>query len=101
MSVRTHCWDVRADPILNSSKLLDTDGHLDGIATSSRQMLLTDESPEVILAVWMDTWDQTSLTWNLHRIFFELLEAHIWNEDFGINGIPDKMTTLHKSGFIK
>jgi hypothetical protein len=27
-------------------------------------------------AIWTEAWDPTSLTWNLHKIFFELLEAH-------------------------
>jgi hypothetical protein len=26
-------------------------------------------------AVWTETWDPTSLSWNLHRIFFEHLET--------------------------
>jgi hypothetical protein len=38
--VRTCCWDIRTDATLNSSKLLETDGSLDGITTSSEQMLL-------------------------------------------------------------
>jgi hypothetical protein len=52
-------------------------------------------------AIWTEAWDPISLTWNLHRIFFELLEAHFWNEDSEINGIPNKMATLHKSNFVK
>jgi len=44
-SVRTCCHDVRTNETLNYSKLLDIDGSPDGIATSSGQMLLTDERP--------------------------------------------------------
>jgi hypothetical protein len=44
--VRTCCHDVRTNATL---KLLDTDGGLDGIATSSRRMLLTDEGSDVLL----------------------------------------------------
>jgi hypothetical protein len=49
MSVRTCCSDVQTDVTLNCSKLLDTDGRLDGIATSSGQMLLTDERSDALL----------------------------------------------------
>jgi hypothetical protein len=48
-----------------------------------------------------EAWDPTSLTWNLHRILFELLELHFKNEDSEINGIPNEMATLHKSDFVK
>jgi hypothetical protein len=47
-SVRTCCHDVHMDATLNCSKLLDTDGRPDNIAMSSRQMLLTDERPDVL-----------------------------------------------------
>jgi hypothetical protein len=48
-----------------------------------------------------NTWDLTSLTRNLHRIFFECPETIFWNEDSEINGIPDNIATLHKNDFIK
>jgi len=48
-SVQTCCHDVRTDATLDCSKLLDTKGSLDGIATTSRLMLLTDEHPDVLL----------------------------------------------------
>jgi hypothetical protein len=84
ISVRTRYWDVQTDANLNSSKLQDTDGRLGA----------WQGCPDGSL-------DPTSLTWNLHRIFFELLKAHFWNEDSEINGIPNKMATLHKSNFVK
>jgi hypothetical protein len=37
------------DATLNSLKLLDTDGHPNGIAKSFGRMLLTEERPNVIL----------------------------------------------------
>jgi len=43
---QTICHYFQTDATLNSSKLLDTDGGSDGIATSSRQKLLTDERPD-------------------------------------------------------
>jgi hypothetical protein len=43
---RTICHYVRTDVTLNSSKFLDAKGRLDDIATSSGQMLLTDEHPD-------------------------------------------------------
>jgi hypothetical protein len=43
------CHYSRTDATLNSSKLLDTDGHPDGITASSGRMLLTDESPDASL----------------------------------------------------
>jgi hypothetical protein len=48
-SVRTCCHDVWTDATLNWSKLLDTDGSPDVIATSSRHMLLIDERPDALL----------------------------------------------------
>jgi hypothetical protein len=48
-SVRMCFHDVRTDATLNCSKPLDTDGCLDGIATSSGWMLLTDEHLEALL----------------------------------------------------
>jgi hypothetical protein len=42
-SVLTICHYVRTDATLSCSKLLDTDGRLDGKFSSSGQMLLTDE----------------------------------------------------------
>jgi hypothetical protein len=38
------------DASWNSSKFLDTDGRPDGIATSSEQMLLTNERPNTLLS---------------------------------------------------
>jgi hypothetical protein len=58
----------------------------------------------VLTHVWtvqMEAWDPTFLTRNLHRIFFEFLEAHFWNQDSKINDIPDYVATLHKSDFVK
>jgi len=52
-------------------------------------------------AVRKETWDLTSLTWNMHRIFFEHLEPVLCNEDSKINDIPDYVATLHKSDFVK
>jgi len=49
MSVRTRCRDVHTDVTLNCSKLFDTDGHPEDIATSSRRMLLTDEHLDSLL----------------------------------------------------
>jgi hypothetical protein len=49
MYVWTCCHDIRTNATLNCSNLLDTDGSLDGIATSSGQMLLTDERPDALL----------------------------------------------------
>jgi hypothetical protein len=48
-SVQTCCHDVQTDATVNCSKLLDIDGSSDGIATSSRRNLLTDERPDGIL----------------------------------------------------
>jgi hypothetical protein len=48
-SVWMCCHDVRTDVTLNCSKLLDIDGSLDGIASSSEQMLLTNEHPNALL----------------------------------------------------
>jgi hypothetical protein len=45
-SGRTICHYIRTDAILNNSKLLDTNGHPDGIATSSGRMLLTDKGTD-------------------------------------------------------
>jgi hypothetical protein len=42
------CYYVRTNATMNRSKLLDTDGRSDGIATSSG-MLLTDERLDVIM----------------------------------------------------
>jgi hypothetical protein len=42
------CHYDRTDATLNSSKFLDTDRRPDCIATSSGQMLLTDEHPDVL-----------------------------------------------------
>jgi hypothetical protein len=42
-SVRTICHYVRTDANLNCLKLLDTDGRPNGMFSSSRRMLLTDE----------------------------------------------------------
>jgi len=36
-----------------------------------------------------ETWDPTSLSWNLHRIFLEHLGTLFCNEDSEINGIPN------------
>jgi len=47
---RTICHYVEKDVTLNSSKLLDTNDGSDGIATSSGQMLLTDERPDALLS---------------------------------------------------
>jgi hypothetical protein len=49
MCVRTCCGDVQKDATLNCSKLFDTDGHPNGIATLSRRMLLTDERLDALL----------------------------------------------------
>jgi hypothetical protein len=49
MSVQKCCRNVWTDATLNYSNLLDTDGCLDGIATSFRQMLLTNEHPDALL----------------------------------------------------
>jgi hypothetical protein len=43
------CHNVRTDATLNCSKLLDTDGSLDGITTSSGRMRLTNERPDALL----------------------------------------------------
>jgi len=48
-SIRTCCHDVRTDATLKGLNLLDTDGSLDGIAMSSKWMLLTDELPDALL----------------------------------------------------
>jgi hypothetical protein len=42
--------DIRTNATLNYSKVLDTDGSLNGIATSSGRMLLTDERPDALLS---------------------------------------------------
>jgi hypothetical protein len=109
--------------------LSNTDWRLDGIATSSggihfEHLILlklrrvsrrvaetsgrmqawtvnTDRSPDACMGRPDGSWDPISLTWNLHRIFFELWEVHFWNEDSEINGIPDYVAILHKSDFIK
>jgi hypothetical protein len=52
-------------------------------------------------AIQTEAWDLTSLTWNLHKIFFEYLEPLFRNEDSEINGIPNNVATLHKSDFVK
>jgi hypothetical protein len=44
----TICHYVQTDATLNSSKLLDTDGRLDGKFSSSVWMLLIDERPDGI-----------------------------------------------------
>jgi hypothetical protein len=50
MSFGRYCHVVQTDATLNSSKLLDTDGRPDGKFSSSKQMLLTVEHPDVILS---------------------------------------------------
>jgi hypothetical protein len=45
-SGRTIRHYVRTDITLNSLKFLDTDGHLDGFATSFGRKLLTNERPD-------------------------------------------------------
>jgi len=52
-------------------------------------------------AVRAESWDPTSLSWNLHRIFFEHLEPLFLNEDSEINGIPDYVAILHNIDFVK
>jgi hypothetical protein len=42
------CHYIRTDATLNSSKLLDTDGHPDRKFSSSGRMLLTNERPDGI-----------------------------------------------------
>jgi hypothetical protein len=76
MCIRMCCHNVRTDATLNCSNIHD-------------------------LAIRMESWDLTSLSWNLHRIFFDHLETLFCDEDSKINGIPDKMATLHNSDFVK
>jgi hypothetical protein len=61
-SGQTICYYVRTNATLNSSKILDTDGHPDGFASSFG---LLD------WVVLMETLDPTSLSGNLHIIFLE------------------------------
>jgi len=84
MSFRTCCHDVRTNATLNCKNLLDTiDVRIHDWAVKTK------------------TWDPTSLSWNLHKIFFKHLEPLFWNEDSEINSITDKMATLHNSDFVK
>jgi len=41
------------------------------------------------MGIRIETWDLTSLSWNLHRIFLEHFEKLFYNEDSEIYGIPN------------
>jgi hypothetical protein len=59
---------------LNCSKLLDTDGRPNGFATLSGRMLLTEDCPDFREVVRTESWNPTSLSQDLHRIFLKLLK---------------------------
>jgi hypothetical protein len=50
MSIQTCCHDIRTDATLNCSNVLEADGCLDSITTSSGQMLLSDERLDALLS---------------------------------------------------
>jgi hypothetical protein len=78
MSARTCCWDVRTDATFNSSKLLDTDGHPNGIAMSSGWMLMTDKSLDGCLGFnFFDLESTQNLLWTSWSTF---LKWRLWNK---------------------
>jgi hypothetical protein len=80
MCVRTCCHDVRTDATLNCSNILDNDGRLN--AWLGR--------PDGILG-----FDFSKLEF-VHNLLWVS-----WNILSDINGILDKMATLHNSDFVK
>jgi hypothetical protein len=77
MSLRACFWDVWTDATLNSSKLLDTDGRLDGSFG--------------IRLLWLGICTESSLNFL----------KHIYETKTEINGILNKMPKSHKSDFVK
>jgi hypothetical protein len=98
--------------------LSNSDEHLDGcnldLFESSRHWWASGQYCQVVrtdVADWWasgrftgllrtEAWDPTSLSWNLHKIFFEHFETLFWNEYSGKYGILGKTTTLHDSDFV-
>jgi len=79
-NVRMRCWDVQTDASLNSSNLVDTDGHPDAWLGRPDESLGSD-------FIWLGNCTETSLN----------PEKHISE----INGIPEYVPTLYTSNFVK
>lgn len=118
--IRTRCHDVRKD--VRWSTYMDTNGHPDGIVTSSGWMLLTNERSDDTLGhldgnkgsgfCWVGICTEAS--WNAEITFFRLVTLiliilrpflyqrnKLWiYEDSKIYGIPVKAARLHDIDFV-
>jgi hypothetical protein len=90
-----------------SSRTLKSIRHV--AMTSGRMQPGTVRSFSTLKGVWMHdwvvqtkTWDPTSLSWNLHRIFLEHLKQLFWNTLKNLKYMASLImtATLHDSDFV-